>query len=290
MGRLDQTLRLAATLLVAALSWPAHSASSAWAYAQRSFDSRITGVFSADDSNGAVDAAAGIGFANIVGELDGNRDAAPSGARSRTDFTVVGLDPNTQLTYTWLVEDSRTYTNVRASFGWSALVGVTGRYPFGGSYSLYANLVVQDETGSIGNPNSLVACNGNTRGQPFCSTRMSATDGLWLSVSGLASSGDTGYVEQQVNGDGWNSLFSVSTQLVSVTMLAPPAAATSASADAPFLSATGAYLLWEDGSRFDITYAAPVPEPATALMALVGVAALRLRCARQKRCEAGALA
>lgn len=288
----------AATLALCA-ALPA-SASVAYAYAQRGFNERIIGDYTASDAGANTQAQAGIGYAEMSGGVSGRNNGAYSGSHSRTDFTVEGLAANAPLTFTWLLEEFSNFTNIDASWGWTAGFGVSARFPFGGSYSLFGNQVTQGPYPpySIGNPDSIVQCNGNTRGQSFCGQRRDTSSGLLLSVTGAASSDDRGYIEQTVHGDGWNVDFSVRARLVAVSV---PSAiyleGDSAQADvdgmlqsafsgsvAAASASSGAYLRWQDGSTMQITVdtGQPVGVPAPAPLALLSLAFLVL-AARQRR-------
>lgn len=291
--------------LLAAASAAAPAASLSYAYAQVGFNDRTIGVYEASMASEHTQAAGGIGFAEMSGSVSGKYgNGAYSGAHGRTDFTVQGISADTPLTFTWYLEEMSTFTDVDASWGWSAFFGVTARYPFGGSYSLFGNQVTQGPFPpySLGNPDSIVQCNGNTRGQSFCGQRHDTSGGLTLSVTGFASDNDTGYIEQTVGGDGWNVDFLVRARLIAVTvpsaiyfddgsgaealgtMLAMSASASEAS-ELSFTASTlpAAYLQWQDGSVMAITVAGAtagaVPLPGT--LALAGLALLGL--VRQRR-------
>lgn len=268
-------VHIRSALLLAAVLWApfaAQSASSAYAAAQVGFPDRVIGVYTATDSSDQTLAEAGIGFARISGSMDNSpatRDLAGTRAYSRTDFSVQGLLAETPLTFTWRVQGGYNFTMGGAAWGWDAFAGVSLSSPLsGGSYSAYGNLVVQDLGGQLGDPTSIVACNGDTRGQDFCGQRFDLRSATFLSVHGVADGDTFGYIEQNVGGDGYGADFSGVAELVSVTTTA--------------LLSGPAYLLWEDGSQTPILPAGNVPEPGTWAMMLVGL----VGCAWCKRAAA----
>ena len=255
------------TALAAATA--AHATSNAYAYAQRGFSDRILGQYTAEDTSTMTSARAGIGAAEIGGAIDTRLVASAlsgTGGYSRTDFDVVGIAGSVPLTFTWQVQGLFSFTEGDASWGWDAFFGVTTNSPSGGgSYSAFGNQLTQGLTGSIGNPHSIVACNGNTRGQAFCGLRMDLSAPTQLSVLVTADHDTIGYIEQRVAGDGWAVEFGADVRLVSVT--AP-------SLDAP------AWLLMEDGSRIPIS---AVPEPGTAAALLLGLLGMGLHLGLRRR-------
>lgn len=247
----------------------AHATSNAYAYAQRAFNDRILGQYAAQDASTMTSARAGIGVAEIDGAIDTRLVAsalAGTGGYSRSDFEVVGTTGSVPLTFTWQVQGVFSFTEGDASWGWDAFFGVTTNAPSGGgTYSAFGNQLTQGLTGSIGNPHSIVACNGNTRGQAFCGLRMDLSAPTRLTVQVTVDHDTTGYIEQRVAGDGWAAQFGADVRLLSVT--AP-------SLDAP------AWLQMEDGSRIPIS---AVPEPGTVVSLLLGLLGMGLYQGSRRR-------
>lgn len=258
----------------------------AWAGAESGFNGRTIGVHDASQTNGSVTAQSNIGAVSIEGTTSTVR--IPSYAHNRADFTVHGITANAPLTFNFMVQGTYSFLATEASWGWSAFVEAGLPFPSGGSYSMFGNLVVQNFQGSLGNPDSIVQCNGNTRGQSFCGQRFDLSVPTELSVSGTASDGTRGWVTETIDGAGLNAMMSISAYLASVTLPDPiyfaddtqplPSGRSLQAFSLP--SVANAYLEWDDGSRFAITLAGSggpngVPEPGSIwLLAL----ALGLAC------------
>lgn len=265
---------------VALAAWApaAHAVPVAWAGAESGFDGRTIGVHDASQTNGTITAQSGIGAVSIDGLTSTSR--IPSYAHNRADFTVHGITANTPLTFNFVVQGSYQLLETEASGAWSAFIEAGLPFPSGGSYSMFGNLVVQNFQGSLGDPTTILQCNGNTHGQSFCGQRFDLSSPTQLSVSGVASDGTPGWVTETIDAAGLNAAMAISAYLASVTVpdpiyfaddSQPLAGARSMQAMA---ASGGAYLEWGDGSRFAITLASTggggnVPEPgALALFAL----------------------
>jgi hypothetical protein len=296
MRRTSACVSVVLGVALVAMAPTAQGANVAWAGAESGFNGRTVDVYSAYQTNGTMTAQAGIGYAMIEGQT--STDKIPSYARNRADFTVHGITANTPLTFNFEVQGSYRFVAdpnssvAHASGAWTAFVEAGLPYPSGGSYSMFGNLVVQNFQGSLGNPNPILQCNGNTRGQAFCSQRRDFSSAQTLSVSGVASEGSAGWVTEELTAAGVNAEMSVTAYLVSVTVPdsiyfaggGQPAAAARSALAFSALSAD-AYLEWGDGSRFDITLADAgggtqnIPEPGTLALMALGM----LGCVRRLR-------